>query len=225
MIRPHEGPGQPSKAGSPLKQNKSSRGCGEGGAHFTPAPLTRSWAWWSADSACSRELHLQRSSPRFSLTVTWDGPQFRTQRLGQSSRRYNLSLRIIHSHFYSLSPIVPFFLLFLYYPTCFTLSPSHSPSSPFKYLHNYVSQLFFWFVLSMTINLLFHPLSYLRWPEFKADKRGASPRLPRKIHLPKPTCKLNPYPQLLMTFLDNSLLWRSPFNRLTRTTHTYSSGL
>lgn len=66
--------------------------------------------WWSAGSVCSagtaaaEQLHLQRSSSGFSLTVTQDGPQFRTQRLGQSSRRYNLSLRISPCFLCSLQP-------------------------------------------------------------------------------------------------------------------------
>lgn len=81
----------------------------EGGTYFTPLSSTRSWMWWTVDSASpgcfqrenattAEQLRLQRFSPGFILTLTQDGPQFRTQRLGQASRRYILfPLRMIHS--------------------------------------------------------------------------------------------------------------------------------
>lgn len=48
------------------------------------------------NATAAEQLNLQRSSQEVSHTVTKDRPQFRTQRLGQSSRRYSLSLREIH---------------------------------------------------------------------------------------------------------------------------------
>ena len=99
----------------------------KGGTHFPLLSSTRGWMWWTVDSernaAAAEQLRLQRSSPGFSLTVTQDGPQFRTQRLGQTSRRCSLSPRMIHS--FSIHTMRPCFLS----PSPLCIFPSASPSS------------------------------------------------------------------------------------------------
>ncbi len=95
----------------------------------------------------AERLRLWRSDPGFSLAVTQDGPQFRTQRLGQTSRRYSLSLRTIHSFSahcaHPLPSLLPIFFIF---PSvspssvCASLLlssrlPPHSLPSPFILLH------------------------------------------------------------------------------------------
>lgn len=99
------------------------------------------------NATAAERPRLQRSGPGFSLTVTQDGPQFRTQRLGQTSRRYSLSLRTIHSFSvhcaHPLASRLPIFLIFpSASPSCVCLSlllssrlPPHSPPSPFLLLH------------------------------------------------------------------------------------------
>lgn len=76
-------------------------------------PLT----FYVRNATAAQHLRLQRSSPGFSLTVTQDRLQFRTQELGQTSRRYSLSLRMIHSFSIhcTLASLLPI------YPLCFTL--------------------------------------------------------------------------------------------------------
>lgn len=65
------------------------------------------------NATAAEQLGLQRSGPGFSLAVTQDGPQFRTQRLGQTSRRYSLSLRMICSFsmhcIHALASLLPIF--------------------------------------------------------------------------------------------------------------------
>lgn len=136
------------------EKQASHHSCGSGGWHLFYSSifleeldvmncgfsLPRSFSTRNATAA--EQLRLQRTRPGFSLTVTQDGPQFRTQRLGQSSRRRSLSLRTIHSFsFHWCSGLASYFCVF---PLCFTLiclhlfpptSPTHSLSSPFIPLH------------------------------------------------------------------------------------------
>lgn len=92
------------------------------------------------NATTAEQLNLHRSSPRVSLTVTKDRPQFRTQRLGQTSRRYSLSLRVIcSSSIHCVHTLASLFLFFVFSPlfhpqlsaslSCFT------PSLTFLTIH------------------------------------------------------------------------------------------
>lgn len=104
----------------------------------------------SARNATAAELQsLPRSSPGFILTVPQDGPQFRTQRLGQTSRRCSLSLTMIHSfssHCVHLSSLPPSF----YSCTFPSASPRVCISFPLT-----LSLTLYWPPLAV-LSLLFH---------------------------------------------------------------------
>lgn len=134
------------------EKQASHHSCGSGGRHLFYSSilheelnvmncgfsLPRSFSVRNATAA--EQLRLQRSSPGFSLTVTQDGPQFKTQRLGQTSRRYSLSLRMIYSFSIHCDHALASPLAIFVFPLCFTLICLHPPSlsSPFilHHFHN-----------------------------------------------------------------------------------------
>lgn len=91
--------------------------------HFFPRGAEGDELWSSSmrNATASEQPSLQPGG--FCLTVTQDGPQFRTQSLGQNSRRYSLFPESVPFLFTSLCPcslLLPLFSVsFCVYPTLF----------------------------------------------------------------------------------------------------------
>lgn len=111
--------------------------------YLPPASSASPGCFQRENATTAEQLRLQRFSPGFILTLTQDGPQFRTQRLGQASRRYILFLWEWSIPFlFTVIELVTLFFLFLVFSPLLHPHTSASLSSHLPHsLHSSLSPL------------------------------------------------------------------------------------